>query len=57
MDEDALRREIEGSSDHEDYTCDLVEVFHDMSNRDDDCVNQTSWIEPRRKKARTGAGT
>jgi len=28
-----------------------------MSSRDNDCVNETSWIEPRCKKARSSAGT
>ena len=28
-----------------------------MSSRDNECVNQASWIEPRCKKARNSAGT
>jgi hypothetical protein len=35
----------------------VFEELYDMSSRDNDCVNQTSWIEPRCKKARTTAGT
>jgi len=35
----------------------LVEEFCDLSSRDHDCVNQTSWIEPSCKKARTNDGT
>jgi len=35
----------------------LVEEFYDLSSRDNDCVNQTSRIEPSCKKARTNDGT
>jgi len=57
VDEDALRRETERNSDHEDCVCYLVEEFYAMSSRDNDCVNQTSQIEPRCKKERTNDGT
>jgi len=35
----------------------MDEEFHALSNKDDDRVNQTSWIEPVCKKAQTSAGT
>lgn len=54
MDEDALRWS-EGSSD-DDYLCDWLKSFYDLSSRDHDCVNQTSRIEPNCKKARINDG-
>ena len=52
MVEDAIRRELEHIGDDEDYLSDLDEEFRDLSNKEDNGVNQVSWAEPSCKKAR-----